>query len=148
MHFAGMEVKAIMRQLLHFSWRVPYGYAPPLEWGTRLCPVDGHPIELCRIWTRALVFGDQSAVHHRKHLPELHRRAAHRSQHDHEPFGELGVARPSRGGRTLIAADDVRRPRRSVPRALAARQRPQLGEPAGSRRAHVVGHEIPWSFTR
>ena len=35
MHFGGMEVKAIMHQLLlRHSWTVPDGYAPPIGYGT------------------------------------------------------------------------------------------------------------------
>jgi cytochrome P450 len=47
MHFGGMEVKAIMHQLLlRNSWRVPPGYEPVIDYGTGPFPGDGLPIEL------------------------------------------------------------------------------------------------------
>ncbi|KAA9157928.1 cytochrome P450 [Amycolatopsis acidicola] len=45
--FGGMEVKAVMHQLLQrFSWRVPEGYEPPMRYGTGPMPTDGLPVEL------------------------------------------------------------------------------------------------------
>jgi cytochrome P450 len=50
LHFGGMEVKAIMHQmLLRFRWSVPADYAPPLHYGTGPTPSDGVPIRLRRI---------------------------------------------------------------------------------------------------
>jgi cytochrome P450 len=47
MHFGGMEVKAIMHQLLlRNSWRVPAGYETVIDYGTGPFPGDGLPIEL------------------------------------------------------------------------------------------------------
>jgi len=47
MHFGGMEVKAILHQLLlRYSWRVPDGYEPVIDYGTGPQPGDGLPIEL------------------------------------------------------------------------------------------------------
>ena len=47
MHFGGMEVKAILHQLLlRSSWTVPEGYEPPMTYGTGPFPADGLPIEL------------------------------------------------------------------------------------------------------
>ncbi|MFZ0041541.1 MAG: cytochrome P450 [Solirubrobacteraceae bacterium] len=47
MHFGSMEVKAIMHQLLlRYSWRIPSGYEPILDYGTGPFPGDGLPIEL------------------------------------------------------------------------------------------------------
>jgi cytochrome P450 len=47
MHFGGMEVKAIIHQLLlGYSWRVPAGYVPVTDYGTGPFPGDGLPIEL------------------------------------------------------------------------------------------------------
>lgn len=47
MHFGGMEVKAILHQLLQRSeWTVPHGYEPPMTYGTGPFPADGLPIEL------------------------------------------------------------------------------------------------------
>ena len=47
MHFGGMEVKAIMHQLLlRNSWRVPPDYEPVIDYGTGPFPGDGLPIEL------------------------------------------------------------------------------------------------------
>jgi cytochrome P450 len=47
MHFGGMEVKAIMHQLLlRNSWRVPPGYETVMDYGTGPFPGDGLPIEL------------------------------------------------------------------------------------------------------
>jgi cytochrome P450 len=50
LHFGGMEVKAIMHQLLlRFAWTVPDGYETPLSYGTGPTPADGLPIELRRL---------------------------------------------------------------------------------------------------
>lgn len=50
LHFGGMEVKAILHQLLlRCSWDVPAGYEPPLGYGTGPVPVDGLPINLRRL---------------------------------------------------------------------------------------------------
>jgi cytochrome P450 len=50
MHFGGMEVKAIMHQLLlRFRWSVPDGYEVPLSYGTGPTPGDGLPITLERL---------------------------------------------------------------------------------------------------
>jgi cytochrome P450 len=47
LHFGGMEVKAIMHQMLQrFSWSVPAGYEPPMHYGTGPTPSDGLPIRL------------------------------------------------------------------------------------------------------
>jgi cytochrome P450 len=47
LHFGGMEVKAIMHQmLLRHRWTVPAGYEPPLHYGTGPTPSDGLPIDL------------------------------------------------------------------------------------------------------
>jgi cytochrome P450 len=47
MHFGGMEVKAILHQLLlRYRWRVAPGYEPPMDYGTGPFPADGLPIEL------------------------------------------------------------------------------------------------------
>ncbi len=47
MHFGGMEVKAIMHQLLlRFSWTVPEDYEVAIEYGTGPMPGDGLPIHL------------------------------------------------------------------------------------------------------
>jgi cytochrome P450 len=47
MHFGGMEVKAILHQLLlRNRWRVAPGYEPPMDYGTGPFPADGLPIEL------------------------------------------------------------------------------------------------------
>jgi cytochrome P450 len=47
MHFGGMEVKAILHQLLlRFSWQVPYGYEPVIDYATGPFPADGMPIQL------------------------------------------------------------------------------------------------------
>jgi cytochrome P450 len=47
MHFGGMEVKAMLHQLLlRCSWTVPAGYEPLLDYGTGPQPGDGLPIEL------------------------------------------------------------------------------------------------------
>jgi hypothetical protein len=49
MHFGGMEVKAILHQmLLRYSWSVPHGYEPPIGLGTGPMPADGLPIRLTR----------------------------------------------------------------------------------------------------
>ncbi|WP_235883315.1 cytochrome P450 [Saccharopolyspora elongata] len=50
MHFGGMELKAIMHQLLlRFRWTVPAGYEPRMRYGTGPMPTDGLPIRLQRI---------------------------------------------------------------------------------------------------
>ena len=47
MHFGGMEVKAILHQLLlRFRWSVPPGYEPVLDYGTGPFPGDGLPVDL------------------------------------------------------------------------------------------------------
>jgi cytochrome P450 len=47
LHFGGMEVKAIMHQLLlRFAWGVPDGYETPLAYATGPMPGDGLPIDL------------------------------------------------------------------------------------------------------
>jgi cytochrome P450 len=47
MHFGGMEVKAIMHQLvLRNSWSVPADYEPVVDYGTGPFPGDGLPIQL------------------------------------------------------------------------------------------------------
>ena len=47
MHFGGMEVKAILHQLLQrFEWTVPDDYEPPMTYGTGPFPADGLPVEL------------------------------------------------------------------------------------------------------
>lgn len=47
LYFGGMQVKAIMHQLLlKYSWSVPDGYEPPMEYGTGLYPADGLPVHL------------------------------------------------------------------------------------------------------
>jgi cytochrome P450 len=50
LHFGGMEVKAIMYQLLlRFRWSVPAGYEPPIGYGTGPMPIDGLPLRLERL---------------------------------------------------------------------------------------------------
>jgi cytochrome P450 len=47
MHFGSMEVKAIIHQLLlRYTWSVPPGYEPVLDYGTGPFPADGLPITL------------------------------------------------------------------------------------------------------
>jgi cytochrome P450 len=47
LHFGGMEVKAILHQLLlRFRWRVPSGYEPVIDYATGPFPADGMPIQL------------------------------------------------------------------------------------------------------
>ncbi len=47
LHFGGMEVKAILHQLLlRNAWTVPAGYEPTFDYGTGPFPGDGLPIEL------------------------------------------------------------------------------------------------------
>jgi cytochrome P450 len=47
MHFGGMEVKAILHQMLRrFEWTVSGDYQLPLDYGTGPTPADGLPIEL------------------------------------------------------------------------------------------------------
>lgn len=49
LYFGGMEVKAIMHQMLQrFEWSVPAGYFPELEYGTGPTPADGLPIDIRR----------------------------------------------------------------------------------------------------
>lgn len=48
--FGGMEVKAVLHQMLRrFSWTVPAGYEPPLRYGTGPMPTDGLPVDLRRL---------------------------------------------------------------------------------------------------
>ena len=50
LHFGGMEVKAILHQmLLKFRWTVAPGYAPPMTFATGPVPADGLPIDLRRL---------------------------------------------------------------------------------------------------
>jgi cytochrome P450 len=50
LHFGGMEVKAILHQmLLRYRWHVPAGYEPPIAFGTGPMPADGLPICLERL---------------------------------------------------------------------------------------------------
>lgn len=50
MYFGGMQVKAIIYQLLlNYSWSVPQGYKPPMEYGTGYYPADGLPVQLHRL---------------------------------------------------------------------------------------------------
>ncbi|MDO9407962.1 cytochrome P450 [Patulibacter sp.] len=47
MHFGGLEVKAILHQLLlGYTWDVPAGYEPAMDYGTGPFPADGLPITL------------------------------------------------------------------------------------------------------
>lgn len=47
LHFGGMEVKAIMHQiLLRYSWSVPADYELPVAYGTGPIPADGLPVHL------------------------------------------------------------------------------------------------------
>lgn len=47
MHFGGMEVKALLHQLLlQRTWTVPAGYEPVMDYGTGPFPADGLPISL------------------------------------------------------------------------------------------------------
>jgi cytochrome P450 len=47
MHFGGIEIKAIMHQLLlRNHWSIPPGYQPTLDYGTGPFPADGLPITL------------------------------------------------------------------------------------------------------
>lgn len=49
MHFGGMEVKAILHQmLLRYRWTIPAGYEPRIDYGTGPFPGDGLPIRLAR----------------------------------------------------------------------------------------------------
>ncbi|WP_062971551.1 cytochrome P450 [Nocardia gamkensis] len=49
MYFGGMEVKAILHQmLLRFAWTVPAGYQPRMGYLTGPYPADGLPIDLSR----------------------------------------------------------------------------------------------------
>ncbi len=49
LHFGGMEVKAIIHQLLgRFELSVPPGYEPPIDYGTGPYPADGLPLTLRR----------------------------------------------------------------------------------------------------
>jgi cytochrome P450 len=49
LHFGGMEVKAILHQmLLRYAWSVPDHYQPPIGMGTGPMPADGLPIRLTR----------------------------------------------------------------------------------------------------
>jgi cytochrome P450 len=50
LHFGGMEVKAILHQLLlRYSLSVPSGYLPPLTHATGPIPADGLPLQLRRL---------------------------------------------------------------------------------------------------
>jgi cytochrome P450 len=54
LHFAGMEIKAIVHgMLLRHRWSVPRHYEPPLHYGTGPTPSDGLPIRLERLPGRA-----------------------------------------------------------------------------------------------
>ena len=47
MHFGGMEVKAMIHQLLlRNRWTIPAGYEPPVDYATGPFPADGLPVEL------------------------------------------------------------------------------------------------------
>jgi cytochrome P450 len=47
LHFGGMEVKAIVHQLLlRSTLHVDPGYEPPIDYGTGPFPGDGLPLEL------------------------------------------------------------------------------------------------------
>jgi cytochrome P450 len=47
MHFGGMEVKAILHQLLlRIAWSIPAGYEPVIDYGTGPFPADGLPVTL------------------------------------------------------------------------------------------------------
>jgi hypothetical protein len=47
MHFGGMEVKAILHQMLQrYTWTVPADYEPLMSYGTGPMPGDGLPIHL------------------------------------------------------------------------------------------------------
>jgi cytochrome P450 len=49
LYFAGMEIKAILHQmLLRYDWTVPGDYEPPIGLGTGPMPADGLPIRLRR----------------------------------------------------------------------------------------------------
>ncbi|MFI6315425.1 cytochrome P450 [Nocardia fusca] len=53
MYFGGMEVKAILHQmLLRFSWTIPAGYQPRMGYLTGPYPTDGLPIDLTRTTPR------------------------------------------------------------------------------------------------
>ena len=53
MHFGGMEVKAIIHQLLQrYRWDVPADYEVPIDYATGPIPGDGLPIR----WSRSTVF--------------------------------------------------------------------------------------------
>jgi hypothetical protein len=42
MHFGGMEVKAVMHQMIRrYTWHVPAGYSPPIGYGTGPVPIGG-----------------------------------------------------------------------------------------------------------
>ena len=50
MHFADLQIKAIMHQLLlRYRWSVPAGYTMPVQQAPISKPLDGLPIELHRI---------------------------------------------------------------------------------------------------
>ncbi|GAB18445.1 putative cytochrome P450 [Gordonia effusa NBRC 100432] len=49
LYFGGMEVKAIMHQMLQrFEWTVPHGYFPEMTYGTGPTPADGLPVNITR----------------------------------------------------------------------------------------------------
>jgi cytochrome P450 len=50
LHFAGMQVKAAMHQLLlRYRWQVPDGYRMPIDWTSLPRPKDGLPVQLERV---------------------------------------------------------------------------------------------------
>ncbi|MEH3139825.1 MAG: cytochrome P450 [Mycobacterium kyogaense] len=50
LYFGGMEVKAILHQLLlNFRWSLEPGYELPMDYGTGLHPADGLPVRLERL---------------------------------------------------------------------------------------------------
>jgi cytochrome P450 len=61
LHFGGMEVKALMHQLLlRFSWTVPADYEMPIGMGTGPNPGDGLPLRLRRLPTRGSAERDRA----------------------------------------------------------------------------------------
>ncbi|MDP9116814.1 MAG: cytochrome P450 [Actinomycetota bacterium] len=49
LHFAGMQIKAAMHQLLlRYQWSVPADYVMPIDWSSLPRPKDGLPIRLAR----------------------------------------------------------------------------------------------------
>jgi len=50
LHFGGMQVKAVMHQLLlRYRWSVPDGYEMPVDWTSLPRPKDGLPVHLERV---------------------------------------------------------------------------------------------------